>query len=580
MEKTILITLICLLATFSYSQVSTIGAETQVNTTVANSQQNPVISLDANGNFVVVWESLNQDGSGYGIYAQHYNNTGTAVGGETQINTTTGNDQRFPAVAMDNSGNYTIVWQSLNQDTDGWGIYLRRFDNAGIALTGEVLVNTTTAGQQRFADIAMDDDGDFVVVWESEFDVYLQRYNSSGVAQGTETLINVTNTNTQNYPTVAMDSNGDFAVAWQSLNQDGDDYGIYAQTYNSGGSVQMSEFLVNTTITDNQLSPDIAMDMDGNFTIAWVSNLQDGSQEGISAQQFDSDANTINSEFLVNTTTTGAQDNPSINMTMTGDFIIAWNSYSQDGSRFGTYFKGYNVAGGVSNPETLVNTTTDNFQQFSAVGLDTKTTATIVWQDGNRNTASSVDGDDYTIVLQRYDVVALPVELLSFAAKATENQQVILQWQTSSELNNKGFNLERSPNGKQWKSITFIEGAGTSLETQEYEYLDQQPFKGVNYYRLKQMDVDGAFAYSEIRVVKLGKFNLSIAPNPVKDVLYLTFDKVNEVQNIQLYNQAGQLVKEIDTFEGQMDMKGLNAGIYMLIVHTVSERFEVRVVKQ
>ncbi|MEM6697784.1 MAG: hypothetical protein AAF599_05275 [Bacteroidota bacterium] len=230
MKKTLFLVIICFIAGYAYSQVSTIGAETQVNTTTTNSQQNPAIAVDLNDNFVIVWESLNQDGSGYGIYAQRYNSSGTAVGSETQINTTTSNDQRFPAVAIDDAGNYTVVWQSLGQDSDGWGIYQRRFDNTGTALTGEVLVNTTTAGQQRFPDIAMNDDGDYVVVWESEFDVYLQRYNSSGAAQGTQTLINATTTNTQNYPVVAMDSDGDFAVAWQSLNKDGDGYGVYAQT--------------------------------------------------------------------------------------------------------------------------------------------------------------------------------------------------------------------------------------------------------------------------------------------------------------------------------------------------------------
>lgn len=580
MKKTLFTIIVCLLTSYTHSQISTIDGETQVNTETTNSQQNPAIAVDANDNFVVVWESLNQDGSGYGIYAQRFDNTGNAIGSEVQINTTTSNDQRFPSVAMDNAGNYTIVWQSLGQDGDGWGIYKRRFDNTGTALTGEVLVNNYTTGQQRFADIAMDDDGDFVVVWESDFYIYMQRYNSAGVARWPIELLVNTTVNTQNYPVVAMDSDGDFVVAWQSLDQDGDGYGVYLRGFSSNGNIAINESLVNTTTTNSQLSPDIAMDMDGNFTIVWVSNLQDGSQEGIYAQRFSSAGTPQGSEFLVNTTTTGAQDNPSINMTMNGDFIVAWNDYGQDGSRFGVYFKGYSANGNITNAETLVNTTTNEFQQFSAIGLDTKTTATIVWQDGERNTASSVDGDDYSIVIQRYDVAALPVELLFFATKATDNEQVLLQWQTSSELNNKGFYLERSPNGKEWKTITFIEGAGTNLETKNYDYLDQHPFKGVNYYRLKQMDLDGTFEYSEIRVVKLGKFNFSIAPNPVKDILYLTFDDLSEVQNIQLYNQAGQLIKEMDVFERQMNMKELNVGIYLLIIHTTTEHFEFRVVKQ
>ena len=82
MKKTLFTLASLLLASIIYSQVSTIGAETQVNTTVANSQQNPAIAVDLNDIFVIVWESLNQDGSGYGIYAQRYKSTGGEQTGE------------------------------------------------------------------------------------------------------------------------------------------------------------------------------------------------------------------------------------------------------------------------------------------------------------------------------------------------------------------------------------------------------------------------------------------------------------------------------------------------------------------
>ncbi|MCB0627701.1 MAG: hypothetical protein KDC43_28205, partial [Saprospiraceae bacterium] len=80
----------------SQAQLITTGMETQANTTTANSQQWPAAAMDANGNFVVAWESYGQEGTTYGIYCQRFDNTGTPLGAEFRANTTTNNDQRFP----------------------------------------------------------------------------------------------------------------------------------------------------------------------------------------------------------------------------------------------------------------------------------------------------------------------------------------------------------------------------------------------------------------------------------------------------------------------------------------------------
>jgi hypothetical protein len=583
MKKTIFSVLfLSSLLQVALAQVTPISGETVVNNTVANSQQNPAIATDANDNYVIVWESFNQDGSGFGIYAQRYDNTGTQVGSETLVNTTTANDQRFPAIAIDDTGNYTIVWQSFNQDGDGWGTYGQQFDNTGASVNTEFLINTTTTGQQRFPDIAMDDSGNFVVVWESEFDVYLQYYNNLGTAQGSETLINATTASSQNYPAVAMDSDGDFVITWQSLDQDGSDYGIYAQTYDNTGAVQTSEFLVNTTTTDNQLSPDVAIDDNGNFTIVWTSNLQDGSQEGIYAQQFDDAANPINSEFLVNTTTTGTQDHPNINMTTTGDFIIVWNSYDQDGSRYGTYFKGYNADGLITNKETLVNTTTTLFQQFAAVGLNARTTATFVWQDGQRASDASLDTDDYGIVQRRYDVAALPVELLYFSGKAVA-EGVQLNWETAIEINNDHFEVQWSLDAKTFKTVGKVKGAGTTTEPQQYNFLHPFPAKSVNYYRLKQMDFDGTFAYSKTIAISLEQSDtkqLLVFPNPSTDIVYYQLSDLSTIERIQLYNVAGQLLYENVLSNGALSLEHLASGHYVLMVETDRRTYSVTVVRE
>ena len=142
---------------------------------------------------------------------------------------------------------------------------------------------------------------------------------------GGEFLVNTETAGAQDVPEVAMDANGNFVVVWRSSGQDGSSYGVYAQRYDSAGVAQGGEFLVNETTTDAQSMPDIAMDDAGNFTIAWHSNLQDGSGYGVYARQYDSAGNALTGEFLINTTTTNNQSNPSISMTPTGDFGVAWS---------------------------------------------------------------------------------------------------------------------------------------------------------------------------------------------------------------------------------------------------------------
>lgn len=109
----------------------------------------------------------------------------------------------------------------------------------------------------------------------------------------------------------------------------------------------------------------------------------------------------------------------------------------------------------------------------------------------------------------------LPVELLDFSATPSESS-VLLTWRTASETNNEGFEVKRSSDGRNWDVLAFVPGHGTSLETHSYSHTDRQPMPGVNYYRLRQMDWDGRFEYSQMVSVRMGQQAIPffIAPNP------------------------------------------------------------------
>lgn len=318
------------------------GGEFRVNTYTTNAQEHAFITMNTGGQSVITWESEGQDGSGKGIYAQRYNAAGQAQGDEFRVNTTTVSEQKNPVVAMDSSGNFVVAWTHLvgaNLD-----IFAQRYNAAGQAQGEEFRVNFTQDGTQDDPAIALDAQGNFVVVWQSEEQdgsnegIYAQRYDASGTPQGDEFLVNTTTDNSQTSPAVAMDSQGNFVVSWSSQNQDGDDKGIYAQRYNAAGQAQGDEFRVNTYTSSYQDGSKIAMQANGNFVISWLSSGQDGSNNGIYAQRYAANGNTIAKEFRVNTYTTGHQTNPVLALNSQGQLVVSWESeQNQDGNGSGVY---------------------------------------------------------------------------------------------------------------------------------------------------------------------------------------------------------------------------------------------------
>ena len=563
----------------AFAQPTPSGVEFRINTYTTDTQRFPSVAMDSDGDFVVTWQTLGQDGSGYGIYGQRYGAMGVAQGGEFQVNTYTTGNQLNSSVVMDSDGDFVVTWQSYGQDSSGNGIYGQRYNSNGVAQSSEFKVNSYTTSFQRFQSVAMDSDGDFVVTWNSYgqdgsgYGIYGQRYNSSGVAQGGEFQVNTYTTSFQRIPSVAIDSDGDFVVTWVSRDQDGNYDGIYGQRYNSSGVAQGSEFQVNTYTASSQTNPSVAMDSDGDFVITWQSAGQDGSLYGIYGQRYNSRGVAQGSEFQVNTYTTSSQRIPSVAMDSDGDFVVIWASFGEDGSGFGIYGQRYNSFGEAQGIEFQVNTYTTYQKSFPSVAMDSDGDFAVTWQSKDQ------DGSLYGIYGQRYSSVEFPVELLYFKGRSVAEGN-LLTWSTASELNNEGFDIERSEDAKSWKSIGFVAGNGTTVAEQEYRFLDAAPLEGVQYYRLKQLDFDGQFEYSDIiALAGFGKLaGTLVYPNPVAEDLIIE----NGIGKASLYNAIGQLIQQVNIQNSRhlLSTVGLAPGIYVLKIEQADGRvFVQQVVK-
>lgn len=168
----------------------------------------------------------------------------------------------------------------------------------------------------------------------------------------------------------------------------------------------------------------------------------------------------------------------------------------------------------------------------------------------------------------------LPVKLVSFDAKKINNT-VKLNWQTSSEHNSDHFDVERGKPGGTFIKIGEVNAAGTSNQLLNYQFIDVQPDKGFNLYRIKQVDIDNKSEYSSVRWVKLNdeKSELSVFPTITEGTIFI---QSNEKTIIELYNLQGNrlLTKEINNND-QIDLSKYAAGVYVLRNRKDSKTYKI-----
>ena len=318
-----------------------VGTEFQVNSYTTGSQSFPELSVDDSGEFVVVWSgAASEDGDGLGVFGQRYDSGGNALGTEFQVNSSTTGRQGDPVVAADGDGDFVVVWTSAHLGGAYDDIFGQRYDSAGTPVGGEFQINFGAVYELIEPSVASDEDGDFVVVWSSLFQdgnsygVFGRRYASNGDAQGTVFQVNTTTASGQTEGVVAMQDDGDFVVVWRSNDQDGHEWGIFGQFFGSDGTPVGNEFQVNATTIGTQDRPGVAVQDAGGFVVVWESD--DGHVDGIFGRRLDESAALVGGEFQVNTTTTNNQLHPRVALDASGDFTVVWDSNLQDGDSPGS----------------------------------------------------------------------------------------------------------------------------------------------------------------------------------------------------------------------------------------------------
>ncbi|GMU63765.1 MAG: hypothetical protein AMXMBFR36_00390 [Acidobacteriota bacterium] len=280
---------------------SPLTGQFQVNTYTTGPQATADVTAAADGGFVAVWRSTGSAGgdtSGTSIQGARFDENGEPVGTEFQVNTYTTNNQYSPAIAAEADGGFVVVWESLGSpgnDSSEWSIQGRRYAADGAPLAAQFQVNTYTTGTQAVPDVAALADGGFVVVWAGggspgvTWTVQGRRYGADGSPLGAPFQISTWNSSHQSRPAVAAGADGGFVVVWHSVSgSPGGDlsgYSIQGRRYAANGSPDGPQFQVNTYTTNHQREQAVEVLADGRFVVAWSSNgATGGDTSGYSVQ--------------------------------------------------------------------------------------------------------------------------------------------------------------------------------------------------------------------------------------------------------------------------------------------------------
>lgn len=174
----------------------------------------------------------------------------------------------------------------------------------------------------------------------------------------------------------------------------------------------------------------------------------------------------------------------------------------------------------------------------------------------------------------------LPITLEYFTARKNNTTSSLLNWKTSQEINTAAFDIERSNDAIGFKKIGVVNAAGNSNVGVEYSFIDNNPLQGINYYRLKQIDIDRRFIYTPARLVvfdKLDAANVKYYPNPTTNILTieLAASNSNEIRVVNICNSAGAVVNQLKIAANagskiQIDLSKYAKGIYFIQVKTAT----------
>ncbi|WP_299975047.1 Ig-like domain-containing protein [uncultured Pseudoteredinibacter sp.] len=319
----------------------------------------PIAALK-DGGYIVTYASLNasKDGS-LDIWAQRYDVNGNTVNEAFVVNSFRLGEQANSDVTGLEDGGFLVTWQSYDQDGDGFGIFAQRYDANSEKVGGEFQVNQYYSSDQSRPEITSLENGGFAVSWMSDGQdgnaagVYLRVFSADGNPRGNELQVNSQSQGNQALPSITELSDGLFAVSWHA-NQDESGNNIWAKIYDQNGNVIKDDFILHDDVAGEQFLSNIRSSSDGGFIASWVSTTSDGANE-IQIQSF-SASGEARFEHTVNISPTDSSatftGRPEVSGLSDGDFVVVWSEVNDGVASI--YSSRYSSAGEIISTESII----------------------------------------------------------------------------------------------------------------------------------------------------------------------------------------------------------------------------------
>lgn len=371
-------------------------AEIQINTYSQHHQTHPAVAMDDGGDFVVVWRSHVADGRGGGVYGRRFSADGTPLTDEFKINLTdVAVDNWTPAVVTGPSGRFVVAWVAASDgDCD---VVARIFDADGVATTEELPVAVSPSVAASMPGIAMNSAGAFVIVWTNwHGDCYVGHsfaaarvYDANGSPVGDE--VQISERPQQRWPDVAMDESGRFVVTWIRM---GDTYSrpygeyIMIRQFEADGTPAGREMPLTEDLNSRWYGPSVAPGRDGGFLVTWAIGPF---PYNIVAQPFDAGAVPVAPATIINTCREGNQGRPSVASDGDDDYLIVWDSHRPDATGCCVRAQFCTQDGEISGDEMVLNTNTTGRSWYPDAAMAPDGTYVVVW------ISDSLDGSGYGV---------------------------------------------------------------------------------------------------------------------------------------------------------------------------------------